>query len=205
MPEARRPDTEGGQRRRYDRHIDVVFLCTGNVCRSPMAEALLRHRLDQAGVPATVSSVGVWRAGEAASGGSVRAMGSRGLDLAAHRSRLLSPELLKGADLVLGMAREHVREVAVLAPELFGRSYTLKELVRRGEALGPVSGSLDDWLTAVNRGRRPTDLLGSSDEDDVADPIGQPDTAYERTAVEIERLVDRLVALLVGARTARSI
>ena len=105
--------------------IDIVLLCTGNVCRSPMAEVLLRERLRAAGVAATVSSAGTWRAGEPASGGSLRAMQARGMDLSDHRSRLLDRDAVDGADLVVGMAREHVREVAVLVPELFGRTFTL--------------------------------------------------------------------------------
>ena len=179
--------------------IDIVLLCTGNVCRSPMAEVLLRERLRAAGVAATVSSAGTWRAGEPASGGSLRAMQARGMDLSDHRSRLLDRDAVDGADLVVGMAREHVREVAVLVPELFGRTFTLKELVRRGEAAGPAVGTLDEWVDRVGAGRRPTDLLGDSPDDDVADPIGLADPEYERTAAEIEDLVDRLVALVADA------
>jgi protein-tyrosine phosphatase len=161
-----------------------------------MAEVLLRRGLDAAGVAASVSSAGVWRADEAASPGSVRAMAARGLDLTGHRSRLVGAEDLVGADLVIGMAREHVREAVVSAPEIFGRAFTLKELVRRGAEAGPPAGGLAHWLATLAAGRRPVDLLGESADDDIADPIGAPDPVYERTAVEIEGLVTRLVSML---------
>lgn len=166
-----------------------------------MAEALLRHRLAAAGIAGTVSSAGLWRAEEVASDGSVRAMAKYGLDLSEHRSRLLSRQLIDDADLVIGLACEHVREVVVLVPEAFGRSFTLKELVRRGEAVGPVTGSLERWLDAVNDGRQLADLLGASTDDDVADPIGRSDAVYRRTAAELSSLIDRLVILLAGVRT----
>jgi len=166
-----------------------------------MAEALLRHRLAGAGVPAHVSSAGLWRADQPAASGSVNAMATRGLDLSSHRSRMLTRALIDDADLVMGLAREHVREAAVIAPEAFGRTFTLKELVRRGENVGRARGSLEQWLAAVNEGRKPGDLLGDSDDDDVADPIGLPDSVFERTAVELSSLIDRLVVLVAGVRT----
>jgi protein-tyrosine phosphatase len=165
-----------------------------------MAEALLRHRLASAGVPGEVSSAGLWRADELAASGSVKAMAARGLDLSAHRSRLMSRSLLERADLIIGLEREHVREAAVIDPERFGRTFTLKELVRRGEAVGRATGTLDQWLAAVSAGRRPVDLLGASADDDVADPMGCSDAVFERTAVELSSLIDRLVVLVAGIR-----
>ncbi|HET9442384.1 MAG TPA: hypothetical protein VFO65_03615, partial [Acidimicrobiales bacterium] len=75
---------------------------------------------------------------------------------------------------------------------------TLKELVRRGEAVGARSAGqpLAEWLAKAHAGRAKPDLLGESPDDDVDDPIGGPRWRYERTAGELEALVDRLVALL---------
>ena len=161
-----------------------------------MAEVLLRRALPGA----EVSSAGtMYEGGVEASGGSVRAMAARGLALDAHVSRRLEREMLD-ADLVLGMTRAHVRDAVVLEPSAFGRAFTLKELVRRGEAVGPrrPGQGLADWLAEVGEGRRTVDLLGESPDDDVADPIGRPDAEYERTAVELEGLVERLAILLAG-------
>lgn len=185
--------------RHYNRGIDILLLCTGNVCRSPMAEALLRHRLAAAGVEATVSSAGVWREGEPASGGSVKAMATRGLVLDDHRSRLLALDLVGRADLVIGMAREHVREVVALDPPALAKTFTMKELVRRSESMGSPPPSFERWLSAVGEGRRGRDLLGASPADDVEDPIGRADGFYRRTAAELEDLIDRLVPFLVSS------
>jgi protein-tyrosine phosphatase len=166
-----------------------------------MAAALLARRLDDTGVKATVSSAGLVSDGRPVTEFGLAVMAARGIDTAAHRSRRLRPEFLAGADLIIGMAREHVREAVVLAPEMFGRSFTLKELVRLGEERGGRrSGEpLEAWLARLHAGRRLPDLLGDSDADDVADPIGGPRRDYERTAAELDDLTARLARLLAPA------
>ena len=156
-----------------------------------MAEALLRRRLPGL----DVSSAGSLPGGRPASAGSVKAMAARGLSLAEHVSRTHDPELLASADLVLCLARRHLREVVVAVPAALPKTFTLRELVRRGEAAGPAS-SFSEWLALVGSGRRAGDLLGDDPNDDVADPTGGPDEDYERTAVQLEDLVERLARLL---------
>lgn len=179
------------------RSIEILVLCTGNRCRSPIAEVLLRHRLDQLGVDARVSSAGELPGGVPAEGGSVRAMAARGLDLGSHRSRAFTAKHLDAADLIIAMARRHVREAVLLHPEAWPRTFTLKELVRRGAACGPrlASQSLAEWLAEVHAGRRTADLLGDDPVDDVEDPIGAADHVYEATAAELDELIGRLVDL----------
>lgn len=173
------------------------MLCTGNRCRSPIAEVLLQRRLDQVGAKVEVSSAGELPGGVPAEGGSVRAMAARGLDLRRHRSRAFTAEHLEQADLVVAMARRHVREATFVHPGAWSRTFTLKELVRRGEASGPrrPDQPLAEWLAEVHRGRRTADLLGDDQRDDVEDPIGAADHVYEATADELTGLVDRLVDL----------
>ena len=169
-----------------------------------MAEVLLRHRLGELGVEARVASAGLLRPGQPASQHGVDILRGRGLDLTAHRSQGMTRELLRSSDLVLAMAREHVREAVVLDPSLWPRTFTLKELVRRGEGSGPrrAGEPLEDWLSRVGQGRRIGDLTGSSPDDDVADPYGGPRPAYERMVAEMDGLIDRLVALVFAEAMA---
>jgi protein-tyrosine phosphatase len=169
-----------------------------------MAEVLLRHRLDALDVEATVSSAGRLQDGLPASAHGVDILRGRGLDMATHRSRATSREILSSADLILGMAREHVRDAVVAEPSVWPRTFTLRELVRRGEAAGPrrPGESMRDWLGRVGQGRRVADLAGSSRDDDIEDPIGMPRSAYERLAAELDELLDRLVAVAFAGALA---
>lgn len=166
-----------------------------------MAEALLRRRLSAAGVEATVSSAGLYEGGRPATAHGVATMAERGLDISGHRSRQLAAELVARADLVIGMAREHVREVAVLDSEALAKAFTLKELVRAGERAGGRRRGepLAAWLARVGAGRRTNDLLGMGRDPalDVEDPIGRDRQEYEATARELDDLLRRLVRLLV--------
>lgn len=170
-----------------------------------MAEALLRDRLRRLGVDANVTSAGELPGGAPASGGSIRMMAARGLDLAGHVSRTVSIAELRRADLILAMARRHLRFAVGLAPEVFSRTFTVKELARRGSAIGPRrhGQSLADWLAAVHDGRTTAALLGDDRADDVADPIGKPDPAYAVTARELETLLDTVVALAFSSAERR--
>jgi len=170
-----------------------------------VAEALLRRRLSGLGVAARVKSAGLLESGNPASAEGIDVLAGRGLDMTAHRSATVSAAILREADLVLGMAREHVREAVVVAPELWPRTFTLKELVRRGAAIGPrkEGESLEAWLSRAHMGRTTASLMGVAPDDDVADPIGQPRAAYERMVDELDGLVDRLVTLAWPAGTER--
>lgn len=177
-------------------------MCTGNINRSPMGEVLLREHLTARGVDARVGSAGTRATLGPAAPEVVSLVAEMGLDLSSHRSRQLEPELLTGADLVLGMAREHVREAVVLTPTVRDRAFTLKELVRRGGAIGPRADgeSLDAWLGRAGEGRTLQDLLGASDDDDVADPIGRRLPAFRDALDEILALSEALAGL-VAPRT----
>lgn len=166
-----------------------------------MAAALLAPRLRDAGVDAHVHSAGMVDHGRAATDFGIAVMAHRGVDMSAHRSRRLRPELVATADLILGMARAHVREAVAARPDAWPRTFTLKEIVRLGEERGPrlPDQPVADWLAILHAGRRLPDLLGDSEADDVADPIGRSRRVYERTAAELEDLSDRLAGLLAGA------
>jgi protein-tyrosine-phosphatase len=177
----------------------IAVVCSANQCRSPVGAALLTREFARRGHPVQVTSSGVQaRAGSPATSGTVRAARELGIDLRAHRSQPTTREQLVTADLILGMERMHLREVVVLEPQLFSRAFTLKELVRRGDDVGPrrPGQSQAEWLLSVHQGRRPTALMGSSDDDDVADPTTDMTVEHETMADEIDDLVGRLVDLL---------
>ena len=144
-----------------------------------------------------VSSAGMLAEGQPPPAEVLAVLAARGCDVIRHRSRLVAPEDLARADLVLGMAREHVRHAAVLLPAVWPRAFTLRELVGRGQQAGArVPGEqVGEWHVRVANGRSHRDLLGSGTADDVADPVGGPLRGYEVTADLLDRLTSDLAAL----------
>ncbi len=87
--------------------MTILFVCTGNTCRSPMAEALMRAELHRRGVTAAVSSAGLAASGEPAAANAVAVLAEVGLDLTRHRSRPLTREMADAADVIAVMTDQH--------------------------------------------------------------------------------------------------
>jgi protein-tyrosine-phosphatase len=122
---------------------NVLFVCTGNICRSPLAASLLERALQERDLEVTVTSAGTgaWDGAPASEGAYLVGL-ERGLDLSGHRARLLTRELVEQADLILTMARHHRARVDELGGE--GRVFVLGEYAGRGddEVSDPFGGDL---------------------------------------------------------------
>jgi protein-tyrosine-phosphatase len=163
-----------------------------------MAEALLADELARQGVGATVHSAGLLDDGRPASPNSVSLMADRGLDIADHASRVMTVAMLEHADLIIGMERRHVREAAILVPDAWSRSFTLRELARRAEDAGPRPPEVElaDWLATLVEDRTTVAHLGESSSDDVADPYGRNLRTYRKCAGELDELIGVVVEQL---------
>jgi protein-tyrosine phosphatase len=183
----------------------VLFVCTANIVRSPIAAALLQVRLRDRGVDAAVESAGLLDSLRAIDNGAVFALESYGVDFRAHRSHRLDESMVRHATLILGLEREHVREAVLLDSAAWPRTFTLKEVVRRGEATGTRAQgeSIENWIARTHGDRMHQELLGANPIDDIADPYGGPPGGYEDAAEEIDDLVARLVQLVWPQRAVQ--
>lgn len=186
----------------------ILVVCTGNVCRSPIAEGLLRAALrarlgDEAPSVASAGTMG-WE-GSGADPSSVQAASERGVDISGHRAREIRSDELLDADLVLAMALEHADALRVQAPRT---TFTLKELVRLLEALpGPDDG--DPASTLARRVFEADELRrggfeGNPYDEDVADPLGMPLDSFRAIAWELDEWCGRLADGLFGKHPAKT-
>ncbi len=173
---------------------DVLFVCTGNVCRSPSAALFLRQQLGEAGSEVTVHSAGTVEVDVSPPRALVLEGRAFGIDLADHVPRTVDPDMIQAADLVVGLTREHLRETVVAVPPSFPKTFTLREIVRRGLDAGPrgASEDLGAWLSRLHDGRLPADVMGASPDDDVTDPMGGTRDDYRQMLTEVEALTGTL-------------
>jgi protein-tyrosine-phosphatase len=133
--------------------VNVVFVCTGNTCRSPLAEALARHAAQQRGIDVVFASAGIGAAlGSPANDGAILVGLERGVDLSRHRSRPLLPAAITKETVILAMAPAHVAGIRSIAPK--ARVYLLDEYGSHGSSMrsvaDPYGGELDDYRTAAD-------------------------------------------------------
>ena len=139
----------------------ILIVCTANICRSPVVEALIRRKLEEVGVDGVeVTSGGFLEDGYEASVGSRRVLASyRGLDLSLHRSHRLRGEDVLSSDLILCMEKRHAEALERFGPGLSSRIFRLAEM--------------------------------AGEPRDVEDPHGGPLVGYERMVREVDGLVER--------------
>jgi protein-tyrosine phosphatase len=204
----------------------ILVVCTGNVCRSPMAEVMLRQqlqeRLKDRAEDLSVSSAGtLGLIGEpiqpqardlllADLPGAQLRRGPHDLerDVFGFRARRLEPELLDGVDLVLGAAREHRSAAVGMAPHLVCKAFTVLELARLA---GPAAlatrahGDADPppdvhgrLLAERAAALRATVRPLHAAADDVPDPFGHQSDKFEQVAAQLRAAVELIVDGLAG-------
>lgn len=184
----------------------VLVVCTGNICRSPLIERLLQHALDERWGPGVVP---------------VRSAGTMGLhdhpmteqsavqlarlggDATGFRARRLTRDLVAAADLVLTAAREHRAAVVQAYPRALSYTFTFRDFADLAEHLPdeelPTTSDGSEWVQevtqalAARRGLRPPLSLS---EADIADPYGLPDAAYQRMSDDVARALPHVLRVL---------
>src|SRR3954469_17957823 len=148
----------------------VLFVCTGNVCRSPMAEGIFRHAVQGRGNYRVVSAGLGAMEGQPPSAHAVEAVKELGIDISSQRSRMLSPALVAQADYIFGMTHSHVDTVMLLYPQAAEKTFLLREF--------------DDTLDPF--------------EKDISDPIGGSYEVYMNCRDQIEQGIVSLLRFIEG-------
>ncbi|KAA9084100.1 arsenate reductase/protein-tyrosine-phosphatase family protein [Microbacterium radiodurans] len=208
--------------------LEILTVCTGNICRSPLAAALLSTRLAGRGV--TVRSAGTRGMADHPMTAETRrladGLGVPGVVSDAHRARFLTEAHLGSPDLILAMSREHRRAVAELAPARARSVFTVREFARLAASIPdaalaqaadaaapadrPAAGG-ESAATARLRG-----LLGAlagqrglvlppadPADDDVIDPYRRSWTTYELAASQLTPAIDQVVRVVGWAAPVR--
>jgi protein-tyrosine-phosphatase len=147
----------------------VLFVCTGNTCRSPMAEGLFRQAVEGRGDFEVISAGIAAYPGDAANPETAKLLSGRGISLDGFRSQPVSPELVEQATHIFAMTAGHLEALENLFPEYTDKFYLTCEFV---------------------------DIPGRGVASDVPDPIGMGRKAYEETARTLDQAIPTLIAFI---------
>jgi len=149
---------------------DILFICTGNSCRSVMAEWLLKKKLHDLGrKDVEAASAGIMMTGGmSATEMTKELLAKEGIDASSHHSRGITGGMLKKSDIILVMERLHEERALAMAPEVKNRLFLLKEFAK----------------------------IEDDNNIDVEDPMGQPQEFYARTFYKIKEAIERISQII---------
>jgi protein-tyrosine-phosphatase len=173
---------------------NVLFVCTGNLCRSPMAAGLAQTALGQDSL-VVFRSAGFVKAGRPPTEEAIVVMAELGLDLRAHRSSLVKDVIGTNPDLIVCMTRQHLRSTVELEPSLLARTFTLAELADLCQRHGARDKDqpLAVYLDQLRGSRKIAELARSRGPGDIPDPIGKPLPEYRRCVSQLQKLTQSIV------------
>ncbi|MAP64009.1 MAG: low molecular weight phosphatase family protein [Microbacterium sp.] len=191
--------------------VELITVCTGNICRSPLAAQLLQTRL--ADLDPRVTSAGTRGLRSARmtreSAYLAQHLGVPAEVSSTHRSRFLQENDLATPDLIIAMTREHRRDIAELAPARLRHTFTVREFARlaaatpdadllsSAEAAGAAGGARLRAAAEVLAARRGlTPPPADPEDDDVVDPFRQEWSVYQRSAAQLVPAVDEVVRVV---------
>ncbi|MGB7449852.1 MAG: low molecular weight phosphatase family protein [Ornithinimicrobium sp.] len=183
----------------------ILVVCTGNICRSPYVEHLLRDGLDHAWGPGriVVRSAGLrGLVGEPMFPPAAAQLQARGLHAGGFRARRLEATEVKTADLILTVTREHRAAVLRMEPTALRRTVTPAEVALAAASISPAAPATTDLSRHLRQAAatvvacRPQTSSVPPADLDIDDPYGRPDEAYAVMAEQVGRALPRLLAAL---------
>jgi protein-tyrosine-phosphatase len=178
--------------------VNVLAVCTANICRSAAIEGAIRAYATARSVDVEAFSAGT-RAhdGQPADGDTAAAARKRGLDLTSHVSQRLTPKLIDTADLIVCAELEHLVQVIGMRPEALPKSFLFLELVDIA-GVRRYDDEVESWLERIGRFRTAESVLGSASRYKLSDPYKRGKRKQQETIEIVSDGANRLVAALAA-------